>query len=89
LRNFARHPPRAQRQGRAIRGRQARVSLILASRAAKWAQFFGASNARIFFASDARGAAPRRLQCTPDDAPVATPLPSPGAQGKDTAAPPF
>ena len=118
---------------------------------AKCVEFSGASNARIFFAIDAREAAPRRLQCArahkvaPGTAgsrhtwprgtqgahigepgrnmrtilrriqraqfrrnhrtgsgagprrlhalatmlDVVAPLPSPGAQGKDTAAPPF
>jgi hypothetical protein len=45
-----------------MRGRQAHRARIRASRAVKCMQVSGASNARIFFAIDARGAAPRRLQ---------------------------
>ena len=41
----------AQRQGHAVRGRQAYRARTPASRAAKGVQFSGASNARMFVAS--------------------------------------
>ena len=53
--------------GRAIRGRAAHRARTRACGAAKCGQFSGASNEPIFAAIEARGAAPRRLQCVIDD----------------------
>jgi len=49
--------PRAQRQGRAIRGREAHRVRMRASRAAKCAEFSGSSNAPIFAAIGTEGRA--------------------------------
>lgn len=77
-------PPLAQQQFRDIRCLTGRARGRTGQQNVR--RFSGASNAPIFAANGARGAAPRRLQCAREMCAAPTALPLLGAEQKVTAA---